>query len=259
MLQSVFCFLQILKLIALFLSGKVEVGVPSSDRLFLQIGKKGGQGVKILDRERIIFVIMALGATGGCSQPDNAKVAHSIRLINRKVFRGLGASLLSGLQQAVIAGSDLLPIGGFRNQITGEVLDHELIIRQVFIEGFNDIVPVSGDFHEIVAVVSDGVGVTDQIQPMHRHSFAKPRVDQKPVYEFLIGFGGWVLEKTLRFPRSGGHSHQIKVNPAQQGHGVAFLGEGKGFVQEFPGKETVNGVVRIRLYVFCGHLRVVDG
>ena len=93
MLQSVFCFLQILKFIALFLCGKVEVGVSSSHRFFLQIGKKGGQGVKILDREWIVLVVMALSTAGGCPQPDNTKVAADpIRLINRIITRGNSAA-----------------------------------------------------------------------------------------------------------------------------------------------------------------------
>ena len=64
------------------------------------------------------------------------------------------------LQNAVVAGGHELPHRRVRQQIAGQLLDRELVERQIVVERLDDIIAVRRDAMLLVAVVADRVGET---------------------------------------------------------------------------------------------------
>ena len=68
----------------------------------------------------------------------------------------------------------------------------------------------------LVTVISNRVGVANQVQPIHRHSFAKVRGAQQLVNHAFIFFLRTIVNKTLDFLRVRRQSDQVKIQTANQ-------------------------------------------
>ena len=123
------------------------------------------------------------------------------------------SAFLSGLKKTVIAGGNLLHGSCLRNEIAGNVLDHELIVRQVLVEGAYHVVAVRGDLHEVIAVISCRVGKAHKIKPMHGHSLTVARVIHETINKLSVGLIGGILEKRIRFIGGGWDAKEVKVEP----------------------------------------------
>ena len=65
-------------------------------------------------------------------------------------------------------------------QIAGDVLNHEPIVRQIGIESANQIVPILGGVRNgIVQLVAVSLGITDEIHPVPRPLLAESRRVQR--------------------------------------------------------------------------------
>ena len=71
-------------------------------RLVIDICKERTKGIEISARIWIVFMVMALSTTNGCSQPHPRKISDSVSLIDCSVFFDLQSTLMSRLQQTVI-------------------------------------------------------------------------------------------------------------------------------------------------------------
>ena len=92
-------------------------------------------------------------------------------------FLGNDTSFVGGGVVAVKPGGDLLPFGGRRQKVTGQLLDGELIERHVVLVGVEH--PVSPGPHVTGAVImkDGGVTVSRGVHPDESHAFG-------------VGFGG---------------------------------------------------------------------
>ena len=169
---------------------------------FLQVGKEGTELVKIARGKRIKLVVVAFGATQRAGHPNGGRIAHAVGEVLGGVFFWLRAAFAGGHIQAVVAGGNFLHGSRLRNEISGDVLDDELIVGQVLIEGADDVVAIGGDLHEVIAVISRCVGKTHQIEPVDGHSFTESGIGQELIDELAIGLIGGVLEECIRFLRS---------------------------------------------------------
>ncbi len=61
---------------------------------FVDIREKSSQSVKVPGGVGIIFVVMALGTTYGCTHPDIGKVTNAVREVDGEVFLGLNTALV---------------------------------------------------------------------------------------------------------------------------------------------------------------------
>ena len=93
------------------------------------------------------------------------------------------------LQQAVVAGGDALPHRRIRQQVAGELLDRELVERQVVVERLDHVVAVRRDAVLLVAVVADGVGEAHEVEPPAGHPLAVGGRGEQLVDELLVGVG----------------------------------------------------------------------
>ena len=139
----------------------------------VDVGKEGSQGMEVLGGEGIVFVIVALRAAHGGSHPDGRDIADAVGLINGAVFFFLKPAFVSGLKQAIIAGGDALVFGGVWKEIAGELFSGELVEGLVLVEGIDDVIAIGRDPLILITVVSHGVGVADEIEPINGHAFTE--------------------------------------------------------------------------------------
>ena len=66
---------------------------------FIKISEKSAHGIKIVGCVGVIFMVVALRAAQGSSQPDTRYVSHSVRCVDGKVFFGLNAPFVRGLKK----------------------------------------------------------------------------------------------------------------------------------------------------------------
>ena len=93
-----------------------------ADRFLANVGEEGPEAIKILHREGIVLVVVALAAGHRRAEPGRGRVAHAVGRILGRILLGLGPALLGRLQQAVIARGDLLLAGRAGQQVAGQLL-----------------------------------------------------------------------------------------------------------------------------------------
>ena len=111
-------------------SGQV-VGVAPADRLLPHVREERGEAVEVPRQVGIELVVVALGAADGRAQPDRRGVPHAVGEVDRPVLLRLGAALLGGLEQPVVAGRDPVSIVAPGQQVAGELLGREAVEGQV--------------------------------------------------------------------------------------------------------------------------------
>ena len=118
---------------------------------------------------------------------------------------------------AAESGGDPLIQAGARQQVAGDLVDHETVERLVAVEGGDD--PVAPGPHGAGEVVlkAVGVGVAGAVEPVHRHSLAVMRRSQQAIDQGLVGVGTGVGEKRVDLLRRGRQPDQIEREPADQG------------------------------------------
>ena len=114
----------------------------------------------------------------------------------------------------------------FGQQIAGELLDRELVERQVPVEGVDH--PVAPGPHVALAVdvVAVRVGVAGRVEPRHGHALAVVRRLQQRVDALLVGVRRAVGEKGVDLGRRRRQPRQIERHAAEQRRLVG-LGRGR--------------------------------
>ena len=157
--------IQFLELRLLRLAGNDAAFAARADRGFFDVGKERAERIEVARGDRIVFVIVALGAHEGLPQPGGADALHAVHDVLGFVLPGLRATFLGGENEAVVGTRDELRVGAVGKQITGDLLDGELVEAFVLLERADHPVAPRPDGHGVVAVVADGVGVAHLVQP----------------------------------------------------------------------------------------------
>ena len=84
------------------------VGLLAVEPFFRHVVEKSVELIKLLLREGVVFVVVALGAADGCSQPDRCGRIDPIHDVLRLIFVGVGAAFKIHHAIAVEAAGDLL-------------------------------------------------------------------------------------------------------------------------------------------------------
>ncbi len=85
--------------------------------------------------QRIVFVIVALGALDGDAQNAFADGVHAVVHGLHAELLGIDSTLFVNHGIAQEAGGYNVVLGGVGQQVTGDLIDHELVVRQVAVEG----------------------------------------------------------------------------------------------------------------------------
>ena len=197
-------------------------GLACGDDAFLNICKKGTEGVEVTRRDRVKFVVVALSAGGCLAEPDGSDGADTIGQIAGFVVLGLCAAFLGGEEEAVESGADLGFLVGIREDIAGELLACKAVKRLVCVEGLDDVVAVWIDVPRGVGVVPDGVCKADDIQPVLRHFLAIVRACKEAVDEVFVGLWRLVIDECLNFGIGRREAGQVEGQSADEGAAVGL-------------------------------------
>ena len=107
-------------------------------------------------------------------------------------------------------------------QVAGQLLDRELVERQVAVEGVDDPVAVLPDRARGVDAVAVGVGVAGQVEPVPAPALAVVRRGEQPVDQPLVGVGPGVGEEGLDLGGRRRQAEQVEAEPADQRRAVGL-------------------------------------
>src|SRR5215472_16213666 len=114
---------------------------------------------------------MTLGTTDRLAEPNRTDSTDAVGEHARFVILGLRSPFFSRQQEAIKSRGDFLFELGVGQQVAGELFTSKLIKRFVVIEGFDHVIAVRPNVARVVGVVTNGVGVSDNIQPADGHAF----------------------------------------------------------------------------------------
>ena len=97
----------------------------------------------------------------------------------------VGAALAVHLREAVERGGEFLIQSRAGDEVAGELVDHELVVRQILVEGIDDPVAVFPDIAVRVVAEAFGIGVAREIHPHGSPALAEVRGDEQ-----ALGLGG---------------------------------------------------------------------
>ena len=99
-----------------------------------------------------------------------------------------------------------------RQEIAGDLFEHEAVERHVRVHGVDDPVAVTPRFaEEEVFVQAVGIGVARQIEPMPAPAFPELRRVQQPVHDALERVGPLIFKKRSHLLRSRRQAGQLKI------------------------------------------------
>ena len=160
--------------------------------LVVRVGKEGEQPEVVLLAEGIVLVVVALGAADGAAEPHGGGRVHAIheRFVHRLV--GIDTAFFVRHRVAVEAGRDFLILGpllvaALWQHVAGDLLDRELVERQIAVERVDHPVAILPDAAPVVLLVAVRVGVAGEIQPRTRPPLAVARRGQQAIDDAVVG------------------------------------------------------------------------
>ena len=178
--------------------------------------EEGEKLVELALRNRVVFVIVAARAAHREPEPHGARGLHAIHHVFDTPFRVDRAALLVHAMVAVEAARDFLVRRRIRQQITGELLDGELIERLVRVEGVDD--PVAPAPHEALTVRLEAiaVGVTRPVEPVLRHLLAVSRRGEQSVGEALVSTRLHICDERFHLLRRRRQPGEVEAHAADE-------------------------------------------
>ena len=147
----------------------------SRDAAFVVAIDEREQPIIFLLRQGIIFVVVALGALN--REPEHA-LADRVHAIEHRVhpeLLGVHAAFFIEHRVAQKTGRHNLVLRGIGQQIAGELLDNELIIRQIAIERVDHVITIEPDVARFILFEPIRIRVARRIKPMAAPAFAVMR------------------------------------------------------------------------------------
>ena len=187
-------------------------------------------------------MVMAAGAADRQPQPHRAERAGAIHQVLRMELFGNTAGLGIDPVIALEASGDLLLHGRVGNQIPCQLLQRELRVGHVFIEGVH--YPVAPRPHLFFGIhlVPVGVRITCRIQPVDSHAFAVARGGQQTIHLAFISFRRLVSQERIQFRSRRRKPCQIKRKPPQQPSLVRFLRRSQTLFFQTSEDKSIDGI-----------------
>ena len=201
-----------------------------------------GEGVVIGLGDGIELVGVALRAAQRHAQPGRAHGVHAIQHVIDPRFLGVAAAFAVGHVITLEAGRELLLGGRVRQEVAGELLERELVVRRIAIEGFDDPVapgPVGPGGIRLEAV---GVRIAGGVEPPHGHALTIVRRGQQAVDGLLIGRGRTVGEESRGLGFGRRQAGEVEGESAEQGVLGRWLGASQSLGREFLADKGVDGM-----------------
>ncbi len=133
------------------------------------------QAVVFLLRNGVVFVIVALGALDGQAEHRLSDGVHAVEHRVHAKLLGIDGALLVEHGIAQEAGGHDLILVGVRQLVAGKLLDEELVVGQITVEGVDHVIAVEMDLARHVLLVTVGIRVAGGVQPVPSPAFAVVR------------------------------------------------------------------------------------
>ena len=160
-------------------------------------------------------------------------------------FLIIGAALVVAWSLPMKGASDAVLKGGFGKQVSGQLFDHELIVRQIAIEGVNHPVAIGPDSRALpVLFVTFCIRISCQVQPHGRPAFAIAWRSQQTIHLFFVSVGGGIRQIRCFFLGCRRQSGEVERHPAQQGCLVGFRRRCQPFFLQPRQNKLIHGLAR---------------
>ena len=171
-------------------------------------------------RDGVVLVGMAIGASHGRTHPSGKGRVDPVGHCDITELLVIGSPFVVGLGVAVKGSGDQLVFGRLGQQVPRHLFDGELIKRQVFIEGPDDVIPIGPNGARRVIRIACRIGITGQIQPHPRPVFTELGAGKQTIYEVLISLGVLVGDECVDLLNLRGQSDQIEGHSAGKSSAV---------------------------------------
>ena len=135
---------------------------------------------------------VALGTLDRQAEDALADAVHPVEHRLHPELLGIDAPFLVDHRVAEEARGDDLVLGRAREQVAGDLLDDELVVRQVAVQGADHPVAVEVDLARLVFLVAVGVGIARGIEPDASPALAIMRRIEQPLDQLVIGIGAGI-------------------------------------------------------------------
>ncbi len=180
------------------------------------------QPVKILLRDRVVFVVVAARAVQREAEEHRAHRLHAVGDVLDDPFVRYRAALGVDAVVAIEAGGDLREKIPIWQQVTGHLLGDKPVERHVVIERPDDPVAPNPHVAQAVVLVAVGVGVAGGFQPAKRHVLAVPWRIKQAIDRPFVGVRRRVGKEGVESLNRRRQAGKIERNPSQQRGLVGF-------------------------------------
>src|SRR2546426_4484992 len=114
-------------------------------------------------------------------------------------------------------------VGWVIELVGGELLDDELVVRLVVIQGLDHVIAIAPCCRQIAIVLeARAVGVANDVQPVSSPTLAVMGRGQQPLDEVLVGSRRRILDEGVHLLRGWQQPDQVEVGAPDQGVAVGF-------------------------------------
>ena len=219
-------------------------------RLFVAavgIGRLVEKGVKLIVfplREGVVLVVVALGAAQRQAHPDLHGRINAVLDGRDAKLLVVGSPFRVGHRVAMKGRRHKLLERRLRQQVAGDLLDGELVERQVAVQGVDHPVAVAPNDAQRIGAVAFAIGIARQIEPDSGPALAVRLVGHKPVDQPLVGIRIRIGQKPFGFGGRRRQAAEVEAQASQQRVAIG-LGRRTQFLALEPGQnEIVDRVFR---------------
>ena len=173
-------------------------------------------------QDRVVLMRMALGAVEREAHPSGAGRADAVDHGVEAVFVRVGAAFFVEHRVAVEARGDEVVGRGARQEVAGELLDAELVVGEVSVQGLHDPVTVGPDGARTVFLEAVGVGVAGEVEPATGPAFAVAWRSEQPIDELFVGIWRFVVREGIGFFGRGRDPGEVERHASHERVAVGF-------------------------------------
>ena len=178
--------------------------------------EEGDEAVVVAHRVGIELVVVAARAVHRRGEPDGADGLGLLEEILDAVLLRDAPALAVNHVVAHEARGELLVARGVGEQITGELPEGELVVRQVVVERLHG--PITPRPHGalLVALVAVRVRVTRGVEPLPNHALTVARAGEQAVHDGLVSLGRLVREEGIHLGGRGRQAGEVERHATEE-------------------------------------------
>ena len=161
-------------------------------------------------------MVVALRALKRRAQPDRPSRIHPVKDLVDPTLLWIGACLNIGRSTAMKPGGNSGRLIGLRQEISRQLLDGELVERQIGIQGSDHPVAIGPEAAEVIPLITMRVSVAGQIEPHAGPTNPELVATEQPVDQPLVSIGIWLGKECCPLLQTRRQPCQVKGNPPQQ-------------------------------------------